>query len=307
MHEPEAMPDRLAAFLGRHDGGRSAAVLGYEAMTGGYSRLMARADVRWSDGTAESLVLRGDPPPGTGLMETDRGLEWALLSALCGSEAPPLPAARFYDPTGDDERWQRRGRELLDRRLANEEAIKGEWVSWAWLTGSRSTGPGSWSSRRATRSRPSRSSPCSMRSTSTGPGRAPRGRGDPDRRGHRGPRRRRLLRHAGHPLHRGRPARDLRATVGGGAAGWRSLLDAGRGLVFLHHAIAGWPAWPEYAEIVGGRFHYQPGSLGGRDWPDSGYRFHVDHTVEVLEPGHPVCAGLPARFPITDELYLFRC
>ena len=32
----------------------------------------------------------------------------------------------------------------------------------------------------------------------------------------------------------------------------RELLDAGQGFVFLHHAIAGWPAWDEYADIVGG-------------------------------------------------------
>ena len=83
------------------------------------------------------------------------------------------------------------------------------------------------------------------------------------------------------------------------------LLDAGRGLVFLHHAIASWPAWPEFAEIVGGRFHYQGGELGGRRWPDSGYAFDVTHTVEVLAPDHAICAGLAPTFEIVDELYLF--
>ncbi|CAN0496610.1 unnamed protein product, partial [Phaeothamnion confervicola] len=41
------------------------------------------------------------------------------------------------------------------------------------------------------------------------------------------------------------------------------LTDDGVGLVFLHHAVAGWPAWHEYAELVGGRFHYVPGELDG--------------------------------------------
>jgi type 1 glutamine amidotransferase len=76
-------------------------------------------------------------------------------------------------------------------------------------------------------------------------------------------------------------------------------------MVFLHHAVASWPAWPEFAEIVGGRFHYQPGELDGRAWPDSGYRFDVTHTVDVLEPTHPLAAGLPSTFEITDEVYLF--
>ena len=88
-------------------------------------------------------------------------------------------------------------------------------------------------------------------------------------------------------------------------AGWEALLAAGKGLVFLHHAIAGWPTWHRYAEIVGGRFHYQPGVLAGVAYPDSGYRFDVTHHVQVLDPTHPICAGLGDGFDLTDELYLF--
>ena len=87
--------------------------------------------------------------------------------------------------------------------------------------------------------------------------------------------------------------------------GMRALLSDGMGMVFFHHAVASWPAWPEFAEIVGGRFHYQPGSLRGVSYPDSGYRFDVRHRVEVLDPGHPVCAGLGDSFEVTDELYLY--
>lgn len=85
---------------------------------------------------------------------------------------------------------------------------------------------------------------------------------------------------------------------------FRALLAAGKGMVFLHHAIAGWPAWEEYAHIIGGRFHYQPATLDGIEYPDSGYRHDVTHTVEVLDPDHPICAGLEPHFTITDELYL---
>jgi uncharacterized protein len=83
------------------------------------------------------------------------------------------------------------------------------------------------------------------------------------------------------------------------------LCAAGCGLVFLHHAIASWPAWDGFAELVGGRFHYQPARLGGHDYPDSGYRFDVEHTVEVVDGEHPVCAGLGPSFTLTDELYCF--
>ena len=81
------------------------------------------------------------------------------------------------------------------------------------------------------------------------------------------------------------------------------LLEAGMGFVFMHHSIAAWPAWDEYAEIVGGRFHYRPAQLRGEAWPDSGYRHAVEHELQVLAE-HPVTQGLPPRFDMTDELYL---
>ncbi len=87
-------------------------------------------------------------------------------------------------------------------------------------------------------------------------------------------------------------------------AGLLALLDEGKGVVALHHAIAGWPAWPEYAELLGGRFLYRPGPLRGAERPDSGYRHGVEHQVTVLDPAHPVTAGVPASFRLTDELYL---
>ncbi len=86
--------------------------------------------------------------------------------------------------------------------------------------------------------------------------------------------------------------------------GWERLLDQGVPVVALHHAIAGWPAWHRFADIVGGRFHYSPARLRDVDYPDSGYRHNVSQTLTVSTPDHPVCAGLPASFVLTDETYL---
>lgn len=88
-------------------------------------------------------------------------------------------------------------------------------------------------------------------------------------------------------------------------ASLEALLAAGKGLVFLHHAVAGWPAWPRYGEVIGARFHYRAADFAGRTYPDSGYLLDVSHHVEVVDPDHPVCAGLGAGFDLTDELYLF--
>lgn len=82
-----------------------------------------------------------------------------------------------------------------------------------------------------------------------------------------------------------------------------ALTERGAGIVCLHHALASWAAWPEWSEIVGGRFLYRPDTVRGRARPDSGYRADVQYTVEAVG-AHPITAGLPARFELRDEPYL---
>ena len=82
-----------------------------------------------------------------------------------------------------------------------------------------------------------------------------------------------------------------------------TLLESGTGAVFLHHALAGWAAWPRWAELVGGRFLYAPDAVRGEPRPDSGYAADVRYVAEVLAE-HPVTAGLPPAFELVDELYL---
>jgi type 1 glutamine amidotransferase len=57
--------------------------------------------------------------------------------------------------------------------------------------------------------------------------------------------------------------------------------------------------------VLGGRFHYQPGSLHGTEFPDSGYRFDVTQEIQVVDANHPICSGIPKSFSITDEAYLY--
>lgn len=86
-------------------------------------------------------------------------------------------------------------------------------------------------------------------------------------------------------------------------AGFEALLREGKGVVALHHALAGWPTWSDYHEWLGGQFLYHPGKVRGADWPDSGYRHDVAYQAEVVGD-HPVTAGLPKHFAMCDELYL---
>ena len=86
-------------------------------------------------------------------------------------------------------------------------------------------------------------------------------------------------------------------------AGFAALLDAGKGVLALHHALAGWPAWPEYGRWLGGRFLYRSDELEGRHCLDSGYVGPVEYRAEPVGV-HAVTAGLPGAFALTDELYL---
>lgn len=88
-------------------------------------------------------------------------------------------------------------------------------------------------------------------------------------------------------------------------AGLEAALSRGIGVVALHHALAGWPAWAGYGDWLGGRFLYRPARIHGRDCTDSGYAADVDYVACVVDGSHPVVAGLPPRFALRDELY--RC
>lgn len=78
---------------------------------------------------------------------------------------------------------------------------------------------------------------------------------------------------------------------------------SGRGAVAMHHALAGWAEWAAWHDMLGGRFLYQPGEVHGVSVPDSGYRHDAAYRAQVVSD-HPVLAGLPPSFAVTDELYL---
>lgn len=83
--------------------------------------------------------------------------------------------------------------------------------------------------------------------------------------------------------------------------GVADLIAAGVGIVATHHALAGWPTWDGWADVLGGRFLYAPGRLRGADVPASGYRMDTYRVHPVA--GHPVTDGVEP-FELTDELYL---
>lgn len=94
------------------------------------------------------------------------------------------------------------------------------------------------------------------------------------------------------------PSDDLRA-------GFARLVASGKPMLFLHHAIAGWPCWDGYARVIGARFFYEPGHYDSVSYPASGYRAGVQYAARPIGT-HPVTEGLDDGFSLTDELYLFQ-
>jgi aminoglycoside phosphotransferase (APT) family kinase protein len=97
----DALGPRFERFLAAVEPDRAGRVIACEAITGGYSRISARARVAWRDGAEETFILRGDPPPGSGVFTSDRDAEWDLLAALPGATSVSTPAARWYDRSGE--------------------------------------------------------------------------------------------------------------------------------------------------------------------------------------------------------------
>jgi type 1 glutamine amidotransferase len=85
-------------------------------------------------------------------------------------------------------------------------------------------------------------------------------------------------------------------------AGFNGLIASGKPMLFLHHAMAGWPAWDRYAEVIGARFFYQPGTYRGTAHPDSAYCPDAAYIARPVAT-HPVTEGLEDGLTLVDELY----
>ena len=79
-------------------------------------------------------------------------------------------------------------------------------------------------------------------------------------------------------------------------------LKEGKGLVVLHHAIADYQQWPEYAKIIGARYYLEKTVVDGVEKPRSAYKHDMNFTIHVADPKHPVTKEVK-DFEIHDETY----
>lgn len=85
-------------------------------------------------------------------------------------------------------------------------------------------------------------------------------------------------------------------------ANFVNRLKEGKGLVALHHSLASYQAWDQYARIIGGKYHLEKYTRNGVERPGSTYRHDVHFKLHVADPNHPVTRGL-SDFEIHDETY----
>lgn len=79
-------------------------------------------------------------------------------------------------------------------------------------------------------------------------------------------------------------------------------LQEGKGLVVLHHAIANYQAWPEYAKIIGARYYLEKTTIDGVEKARSLWQHDVKFKIQIADKQHPVTRGL-SDFDIHDETY----
>ena len=77
------------------------------------------------------------------------------------------------------------------------------------------------------------------------------------------------------------------------------LLEAGKGLLFLHHAICAYQDWPDFENIIGGKYYEKKKD---DKFGVSSYEHDIDFYVQMVHNPHPVSKGMD-DFVLHDELY----
>lgn len=79
------------------------------------------------------------------------------------------------------------------------------------------------------------------------------------------------------------------------------LLNSGKAMIFLHHALVSYQHWDEFQHIIGGKYYEKAVTING-DSIKSTYQHDVVIPVKIEDPKHPVTKGLK-DFDIYDEVY----
>jgi len=79
-------------------------------------------------------------------------------------------------------------------------------------------------------------------------------------------------------------------------------ISSGKPVVALHHSICAFDDWPEYWNIIGGKYFHKETTFKGKVYQPCSYIHDLNFNVKIANTKHPVTKGI-ADFPIFDETY----
>ena len=79
-------------------------------------------------------------------------------------------------------------------------------------------------------------------------------------------------------------------------------ISSGKPVVALHHSICAFDDWPEYWNIIGGKYFHKETTFKGKVYQPCSYIHDLNFNVKIANTRHPVTKGV-ADFPIFDETY----
>jgi type 1 glutamine amidotransferase len=80
------------------------------------------------------------------------------------------------------------------------------------------------------------------------------------------------------------------------------LLDKGVDVVALHHTLGAYQNWPEFKNIIGGRYYLKDTTENGVLHKKGAYKHDLEVKVSVKDKKHPITLGM-SDFIIHDETY----
>lgn len=79
-------------------------------------------------------------------------------------------------------------------------------------------------------------------------------------------------------------------------------IGQGKPLVVLHHSICAYDDWPEYFNIIGGKYFHKPTIVNGKEYAACSYIHDIHFKAKIADKKHPVTKGLK-DFDLFDETY----
>lgn len=86
------------------------------------------------------------------------------------------------------------------------------------------------------------------------------------------------------------------------AKAFAECISGGKPVVALHHSICAFDDWPEYWNIIGGKYFHKETTFKGKVYQPCTYIHDLHFNVKIANTKHPVTKGI-ADFPVFDETY----